>query len=378
MRLKKIMALLLTLALLLSINPLSVFGEEAEEDEFAGLEVEDDNVDISDDMVEDDTVIVGTVDFPHLSMYTGEALYTGRVVLDCGLRKEMNMESTKLVSIPNKATVEILDIEPDWVLAQYKGKVGYLKRFWLYLRPEAIDPVNTPPYGVYRYNYVAVCNEDTPIQKAPGDGQEAYLTLHEGASIAIIDVYEGWGRFYYFHAYGYVDMSKLRDLQNVSPTDAEMGDDCPIAAYTSYYNIATNEANIGRMKNIAVGAERISRVYQPGEAYDCNKQMGPFSASNGYFKAPVLVEGTTKLGSGGGTCQVSSTLFNVLLQLPGITVTYRRPHQQSGAKYLPVGMDAAVGADTLNLTFRNDYPFPIRMEATAQDGALTMVMYRAD
>lgn len=375
---KRAFAALLILMCLLTLFPATGLAESQTDAGASQYEIEDDSVDITDNDTDDEEIIVGTVDFPPLSMYTGEALYTGKVVINCSLRAQMSSDSQRLISVPDNATVEILDIEPDWVLARYKGKTGYLKRFWLYLRPTPIDPETTAPYGVYRYNYVATCAVDTPIQKAPGQGQEAFLTLHEGARIAIIDVHEGWGRFYYWHTYGYVDMTRLKDLMNVAPTDAGMGEGMPIAAYTSYYNIATTDANIGRMKNIAVASARISRVYQPGESFDFNKQVGPFSKANGYFPAPVLVDGGTAIGSGGGTCQVSSTQFNVLLQLPGVTVTTRRPHQQSGAKYLPVGMDAAVGTDSLNLVFRNDYGFPIRMEATAQDGALTMVMYRAE
>ena len=70
---------------------------------------------------------------------------------------------------------------------------------------------------------------------------------------------------------------------------------------------------------------------------------------------------------------------NALLQLPKVEILQRRPHGPSGAKYLPHGVDAAVGNDSLNLRFRNNYDFPIRVEGhTSDDGALTMVVYRAD
>ena len=68
----------------------------------------------------------------------------------------------------------------------------------------------------------------------------------------------------------------------------------------------------------------------------------------------------------------------MLLQLPGITVLKRRAHGANGASYLPHGVDAAVGNSTLNLIYRNDYDFPIRVDASAQDGALYMSMWRED
>ena len=85
------------------------------------------------------------------------------------------------------------------------------------------------------------------------------------------------------------------------------------------------------------------------------------------------------LSSGGGTCQVSSTLYNAVCQLPGLTIIQRNPHGYGGAKYLPIHCDAAVGSDTLNFVFRNDYDFPVQLvgESTG-DGALLMMIYRAD
>ena len=131
--------------------------------------------------------------------------------------------------------------------------------------------------------------------------------------------------------------------------------------------------------NIRVACDRLTRVMQPGEELNFNKQVGPYRKSLGYQKAWVLINGTSVPGYGGGTCQVSSTLYNALLQLPGVEILQRRPHGPDGAKYLPHGVDAAVGSDVLNLRFRNDYDFPIRVEGhTSDDGALTMVIYRVD
>ena len=67
-----------------------------------------------------------------------------------------------------------------------------------------------------------------------------------------------------------------------------------------------------------------------------------------------------------------------MLQLPGLTVLYRRAHGDNGASYLPIHMDAAVGNSSLNFKFRNDYSFPVRIEGTVQDGALTIAIYRAE
>ena len=139
------------------------------------------------------------------------------------------------------------------------------------------------------------------------------------------------------------------------------------------------DINRSRIINIRVACDRLTRVMQPGESLNFNTQVGPYRPQYGYQKAWVLINGESVPGYGGGTCQVSSTLYNALLQLPGVEILQRRPHGPAGAKYLPHGVDAAVGSDNLNLRFRNNYDFPIRVEGhTSDDGALLMLVYKVE
>ena len=93
----------------------------------------------------------------------------------------------------------------------------------------------------------------------------------------------------------------------------------------------------------------------------------------------MLIDGGTQLGYGGGTCQSSSTLYNTIRQLPGISILYRRPHGPGSARYLPQHTDAAVGNVNLNLVFRNDYDFPIRILAESDGrGVLTIQIFKGD
>ena len=111
-------------------------------------------------------------------------------------------------------------------------------------------------------------------------------------------------------------MDMLTDIIPVSPTDTPLSDETPIAAYTSYYSMAKTKINKSRLVNIRVACDRLTRVMQPGEELNFNKQVGPYRKSLGYQKAWVLINGTSVPGYGGGTCQVSSTLYNALLSLP--------------------------------------------------------------
>jgi len=93
----------------------------------------------------------------------------------------------------------------------------------------------------------------------------------------------------------------------------------------------------------------------------------------------VLIDGGSQLGYGGGTCQSSSTLYNTVRQVSGLTIIKRRPHGPGCAKYLPMHQDAAVGNKELNFIFRNDCEYPIRIVAESTgEGTLCIQVFRGD
>ena len=257
--------------------------------------------------------------------------------------------------------VDILYVGLIWFIVRRDNVIGYVRRQQIAKGDiETVDPVNTP----------------TP-SKGDGDDGNNWVILKPGTELSTWKFYKGWAMVNYWREYGYIDPNELTDLVPVSPTDEELFPDSPIAAYTSYYKMTQNETNLNRIHNIKTGCGYISQVLQPGERLDANKTMGPYRPGKGYKQAGVLTAGTSKLGYGGGTCQVSSTLYNALIQLPDIEINHRRPHGGNGAAYLPIHCDAAVGNPELNLIFTNRYDFPIKVLGTSNDdGALLMRIYR--
>ncbi|MBR3109253.1 MAG: VanW family protein [Clostridia bacterium] len=311
---------------------------------------------------------------------TSVRLYYARTRLACKIFSDW--ETTNGVNqigiVPENVRVVVHALNPSFALVTYEAdhKTGYVKRVCLE-NPKTIDPMTTPPYGVDFNQYlVTIDAQDAPVWSAPGGG-EALITLHHGARVSLIGFEEGYGKVIYHRQYGYIDSRLLGDVICVYDIAETAGTDAPIASYTSFYKITTDESNLNRINNINVACQKMNvfPIYA-GTELNFNRDMGPYSAASGYLPAGVLAEGGLNLGYGGGTCQVSSTLYNVVLQLPGLTVLQRRAHGDNGASYLPIGVDAAVGNSTLNFRFRNDYPFPIRIDASAQDGALTIAIYR--
>ena len=316
------------------------------------------------------------------------ALYTCTIRDEQPIFKVMDPDhNTRNILVRGRSggmNAEVLYVGLQWLIVRKDKSIGYVQRQWVDKKSiQPLDPVNTPPFNVQKHRYTAVTATYCHVRKnmsfnegAEDDGNN-YVILNPGTKITVWQFYEGWAMVNYMREYGYIDPNELTDLKPVSPTDEELYEDCPIAAYTSYYKMVQTKNNISRIHNIKVGCELVSIVIQPGGTFDGNEIMGPYGKKKGYQEAIVLVDGKDVLGYGGGTCQVSSTLYNAVLQLPGLRVDKRHAHGGNGAVYLPIHCDAAVGTKNLNFRFTNMYDFPIRIEAcTSSDGALSMRIYK--
>ena len=118
----------------------------------------------------------------------------------------------------------------------------------------------------------------------------------------------------------------------------------------SYYTIYGGGG--GRNINIELAAASINN-YQlfPGELFSFNRAVGRRTIEKGYELAPIIVGGSVVPGLGGGICQVSSTLYNAVLEA-GLEVVERYPHSLP-VGYVPPGRDATVSS-YLDFKFRNN------------------------
>ncbi|MCI7735732.1 MAG: VanW family protein [Clostridiales bacterium] len=303
-------------------------------------------------------------------------LYTGQTSVSLTKRSEPDAESASLGTLKVKETVQIFGFDQTWLFCwDDAAGIYYIKR----ANVVDIVPVagNDVPYGVIPNRFVAVTACDTTLYASPDPGSEALDSYPADTRMSVWMIQDGWAVVPYKRLVGYIYVGDLKELTPVAPSVEYAQDGDIIAAFTTFYSLKQTELNIGRMENIRVGCMYISHSYEPGEEFDFNAIAGPYRASRGYKPSPVLVDGGTVAGSGGGTCQVSTTLYNALLQLyDGITILYRHAHGPGGASYAPHGVDAAVGRSgdagviELNLEFRNDFDFPITIDSTVQNGSL--------
>ena len=303
-----------------------------------------------------------------------EILYTGRTSISLTMRSLPDKDSAALGGLKEKARVYIFGFDQHWLFC-WDDEVGvyYIGRH----NVVEIEPVNgnTWPYGVIQNRFVAITAQDAALRAEPKADAEIIENYPADTRLSLWHIVDGWAVIPYKRVVGYMYVGDIKELTPISPSVEYAKDGDIIAAFTTFYSTEKSELNTGRMVNLQVGCDYIGNTYQPGESFDFNKIAGPYRRSRGYMPSPVLINGSTVAGYGGGTCQVSTTLYNALLQLPeGITILYRRPHGPGGAKYAPHGVDAAVGADTLNLEFRNDFDFPVYFDCTVQNGALCIAV----
>lgn len=118
-------------------------------------------------------------------------------------------------------------------------------------------------------------------------------------------------------------------------------------------------------------------ILSPGEEFSYNGVIGERTEERG-FKAAGAYSGTRLVKDiGGGVCQGSSTLYNCVL-LADLEVTERVCHGLL-VNYLPIGMDAAVNwATKTDFKFRNNFHFPIQIQAKLEDGYMKMQIVGVD
>ena len=124
-----------------------------------------------------------------------------------------------------------------------------------------------------------------------------------------------------------------------------------------------------RQNNIGITCRTLStKEIKPGEVFSFCDTVGKATHAKGYEEADIYVEGKKEQGLGGGNCQVSTTLYNAVLQVPELEVIER--HQHSGhVPYIQKGKDAAVAYGSYDFKFKNnsDNVIKIVMENTAEN-----------
>lgn len=118
-----------------------------------------------------------------------------------------------------------------------------------------------------------------------------------------------------------------------------------------------------RDNNMELTASKVNgTIVKNGETFSFNETVGNPTPDRGYEKAGVFVDGKKVKGYGGGNCQVSTTIYDAVLQVKELEVTERHEHGKD-VGYVKQGKDATVAYDDLDLKFKNNTGYDIKIYA---------------
>lgn len=121
----------------------------------------------------------------------------------------------------------------------------------------------------------------------------------------------------------------------------------------------------GRQHNISLTTSKLNgTVVKSGETFSFCNTVGKATAAEGYKKADIYdSDGNLIKGYGGGNCQISSTLYNAVLNSPNLKIIERHEHSRK-VNYVESGKDAAVSYGSVDFKFRNDNNYSIKIYAS--------------
>ena len=138
---------------------------------------------------------------------------------------------------------------------------------------------------------------------------------------------------------------------------------------TTYYSMLKTD----RSHNLKTAADLLDGyIIYSGAVISFNALTGERNEANGYKKAPIILNGRLADDYGGGVCQVSSTLYNAVLEAGGAFKIIERHMHSRPVGYLPKGKDAAVSYGHKDLVFQYMGETPLLLHATAQNGILNV------
>ena len=135
----------------------------------------------------------------------------------------------------------------------------------------------------------------------------------------------------------------------------------------SRFNTRFASSSDVRARNVQKAAGLLHCVIMdPGVDYSYNEILGPRYESDGWLPAPAISGGREYIDSpGGGICQVSTTLYNALLQIGSRIHIVRRFHHSIPGSYIDMGLDATVSYGGPDLVWRNEGETPMLLFAYA-------------
>lgn len=125
------------------------------------------------------------------------------------------------------------------------------------------------------------------------------------------------------------------------------------------------EENQNRIANMRTACRAIcGALLEPGQIFSLERIVGEPLADRGYLPGPVILNGKLSSSTGGGLCQISTTLFNAAL-LANLDILEKHNHSADiwgEQRMVDLGKDATYAYLRKDLIFRNPFNSAVKLQ----------------
>lgn len=140
------------------------------------------------------------------------------------------------------------------------------------------------------------------------------------------------------------------------------------------FTTSFTSSDSSRSANVEIATKAVNgTLLMPGETFSYNNTLGERTKDKGYRDGAAYVGNKVVMVTGGGICQVSTTLYRAALRA-GILPTERHNHSMTTSYSGPSG-DATVSWGSLDYQFKNPYDFPIYIQGYTANKHVTFNIY---
>ena len=132
-----------------------------------------------------------------------------------------------------------------------------------------------------------------------------------------------------------------------------------------------------RQNNISITISTLNdTTIEPGETFSFTQTVGKATEEKGYQEADIFDKDGNKIkGLGGGNCQVSTTLYQAVKKVDGLSITEKHEHSND-VPYAKKGNDAAVAYGSIDFKFKNNTENRIKIHAENTKDNITVTLYQ--
>ena len=131
-----------------------------------------------------------------------------------------------------------------------------------------------------------------------------------------------------------------------------------------------------RQNNVEITCNNLNgNVMKNNENFSFCSVVGKATYEKGYLEADIFdKEGNKIKGLGGGICQVSTTLYNAVLNSNCCEIIERHPHSRY-VPYAAEGLDASVAYGSIDLIIKNTSGKDILINASCTEADVTITLF---